>query len=70
MNDLDNEIQKNSDNWKWGVIYFNAKDKRTIVPKRNPSFGFTINFRSTYSWILITGIIAIVLLIAIYPKIL
>lgn len=32
------------ENWKWGVFYFNKKDFRLIVPKRNPIMGWTFNF--------------------------
>lgn len=36
-------MSKNPDNWK-GIFYVNNKDPRIIVPKKNPSFGWTLNF--------------------------
>ncbi|MCK4922213.1 MAG: hypothetical protein KAS71_14270 [Bacteroidales bacterium] len=35
-------MSKNPDNWE-GVFYVNRKDPRIIVPKINPSFGWTLN---------------------------
>ncbi|MEM8639571.1 MAG: hypothetical protein AAGG51_12260 [Cyanobacteria bacterium P01_G01_bin.54] len=34
----------NPDNWS--TIYFSKKDSRTVVPKQNPTQGWTINFGS------------------------
>ena len=31
-------------NWKWGCFYYNPEDKRLFPPKRDPAFGWTINF--------------------------
>jgi uncharacterized membrane protein len=31
-------------NWKFGIFYYNKKDHRFIVPKRNPIMGWTFNF--------------------------
>ena len=55
-------MSKNPNNWK-GVFYVNSKDPRIIVPKINPSFGWTLNFghRTTY-----IGIVVIVLIIVAY----
>ena len=35
---------ENPDNWS--SIYFSKKDTRTVVPKKNPKHGWTINFAS------------------------
>lgn len=54
--DLD-RMRNNPNNYKWGIFYFNPQDPRTIVSKRNPGMGFTLNFASTYSYLLILGIL-------------
>jgi uncharacterized membrane protein len=48
-------------NYKWGIFYFNKKDRRIMVPKRSKSMGWTMNFANIYSYIiliLIFGLIA------------
>ena len=52
-------MSKNPDNWK-GILYVNSKDPRVIVPKLNPSLGWTLNLGNVYAYI---GIIAIILII-------
>lgn len=38
-------MNNNTNNhWKWGLFYFNTKDKRIFVEKRNPNYGITLNF--------------------------
>ena len=54
-----NLMSKNPDNWK-GIFYVNSNDPRIIVPKLNPSFGWTLNFGNKYAYI---GLIAIILII-------
>jgi uncharacterized membrane protein len=71
MNYQDNdpgEMHKDPDNWKWGFIYFNPRDKRTLVPKRNPFFGLTLNFASPYTGLFLIGIVILVLLLASFGK--
>ena len=49
---IDNKIQDeiNKTEWEnpanWTTIYFSKKDSRTWVPKKNPKYGWTINFGS------------------------
>jgi len=57
------EMDNNPDNWK-GIIYFNSKDSRLIVPKRNPSMGWTFNFANPLSYILLIGLIAAIVTIS------
>ena len=60
---LDKEIldtmSKNPNNWK-GVLYFNRKDPRLMVPKLYPSMGWTLNFASIYTYLLIIAIVLII----------
>ena len=44
------------DNWKWGFIYYNKKDKRLFPPKENKAFGWTINFANPYSILALVGV--------------
>ena len=55
-------MNKNPNNWK-GIFYVNSKDPRIIVPKINPSFGWTLNFGHKTTYI---GIIVIILIIVAY----
>ncbi len=59
MKNKDN-LQK-SNNWK-GPLYFNRKDSRVIVPKRVSGLGWTVNFSSPYTYIIIIAIIAIIVI--------
>ena len=68
---LEKEMRKpmtdNPNNWK-GPLYFNRKDYRLIVPKSNPSMGWTLNFASPYVYVALTLIIIIAVLTTIYKK--
>jgi uncharacterized membrane protein len=45
QDEINKDEWENSDNWS--SIYFSKKDSRTCVPKKNPKYGWTINFGST-----------------------
>ena len=45
QNEINQAEWENPDNWS--SIYFSKKDSRTLVPKRNPKLGWTINFGSS-----------------------
>ena len=59
MKNTDN--QQKSNNWI-GVIYFNRKDSRVIVPKRVSGMGWTLNFANPYTYIIIIAIISIIII--------
>ncbi|RLD88743.1 MAG: hypothetical protein DRJ09_07820 [Bacteroidetes bacterium] len=52
-------MSKNPNNWR-GIFYVNRKDPRIIVPKINPSLGWTLNFGNVYAYI---GLMAIILIL-------
>ena len=54
-----NSMTKNPNNWK-GIFYVNGRDPRIIVPKLNPSLGWTLNFGNKYA---VIGMALIVLII-------
>jgi uncharacterized membrane protein len=54
-------MRNDPENYKWGIFYFNRKDPRVLVPKRNRFMGWTLNFASPYSYFILLGIAAIVI---------
>jgi uncharacterized membrane protein len=56
-----NRMDPDLENYKWGIFYFNPKDQRVIVPKRNPYTGLSINFANPYSYLLLILLLAVVL---------
>lgn len=56
------------ENWKWGVFYYNPRDYRFIVPKRNPIMGWTFNFAHPVSYVVFLLIILIPILYHILLK--
>lgn len=58
------DMHRDPNNWKLGIFYFNPKDKRVLVLKRLPGFGFTFNFANPYSILIILGIIAFIFLVS------
>jgi len=46
-------------NWH-GPFYSNRKDPRLIVPKYNPMMGWTFNFASPYTYVMVIAIILII----------
>ena len=57
-------MHQDPNNWKLGIFYFNPKDKRILVLKRLPGFGFTFNFANPYSILVILGIIGFIFLVS------
>jgi len=55
-------------NWKWGVFYFNKKDPRIWLPKKNPWFGWTVNFSHPGAWLWILVLLALALLPVLVPS--
>ena len=48
MNEADGD---DAGNWKWGVFYYNPKDKKILVPKRY-GMGWTLNLGHVVSFII------------------
>jgi uncharacterized membrane protein len=55
-------------NWKFGVLYYNKKDKRIFPPKRLLGFGWTVNFSNPYSYLALLGIIIAIIFIRKYVQ--
>lgn len=63
MDEMD-KMWQDPENWKWGVFYYNPKDKRLLVLKRVPAMGITLNFGHPASYLVIAGIISGLILLA------
>ena len=64
--DMLDRLHQDPDNWKWGIFYYNKKDKRVFPPKRWKTMGWTVNFANPYSILTFLGIIALTIFIATY----
>ncbi len=53
-------------NYKWGIFYFNPKDTRIFLPKRNIWLGYTLNFANPYAYLIIFCIILLLVLARIF----
>ena len=53
-------------NWKWGIFYYNKKDKRIFPPKRLRFLGWTVNFANPSSILILLGIIILIIVISKY----
>ncbi len=60
------DFNKNDENWKWNIFYFNIKDNRIFVPKKNPQTGITLNFANPMSIIVISIFITVIGLLVVY----
>ncbi len=54
------------ENWIWGIIYYNKKDYRFLVPKRIPIFGWTFNFAHPITFIILILIVLVIVYQIIY----
>ena len=45
--------QKDPNNWKLGLFYFNTNDKRVFVSKKISMLGMTFNFANPISFLII-----------------
>lgn len=53
-------------NYKVGIIYWNPEDSRLIVPKRERSMGYTLNFAHRLNILILVVITALVIYTAMY----
>lgn len=54
---------ENPENYKAGIFYFNRKDTRVIIPKRDHMRGWTLNFGRVYTYLLILAFVLFIILI-------
>ena len=61
-------MRTNPDNYKWGIFYYNPMDSRTILPKRNKWFGWTLNFARPKAYLVLLAIIAFAVLMGLLEE--
>ncbi len=64
---MDRDID-NPDNYKFGILYFNPKDKRIIVPKIDRYRGWTLNFGNKYAYLLAFLIVLVFVSLALFSN--
>jgi len=57
------KMKTNQENYKWGFIYFDPKDKRVILPKANPALGWTLNFGSPITYLIIVAFVLLLIFV-------
>jgi uncharacterized membrane protein len=45
--------------YRWGIFYFNKKDKRVVVPKRYRYWGLTVNFARPGAYYIIFALLSL-----------
>jgi uncharacterized membrane protein len=50
-------MNDNSENYKWGFLFYDPEDPRVIVPKRLKYFGWSLNFANPWTYVIIFGYI-------------
>lgn len=65
---MDRDID-NPDNYKFGILYFNPKDKRIIVPKYDRYRGWTLNFGNKYAYLLAILIVLVFVSLTLFTNI-
>lgn len=50
--------------YKLGIFYFNPQDKRVILPKMNAKLGWTLNFASPITYIIIVAFVLLLVLVS------
>jgi uncharacterized membrane protein len=61
-NNFDHNIN-NTENYKFGIFYYNTDDSRIFLPKRNKNMGWTLNFGNHFTYLFLGAIISMVILI-------
>ena len=66
-NDIDEKLYQlwhdDPKNWKLGIFYYNARDKRVFPPKRFFNLGWTVNFANADSVLVMMVMIVLIVLI-------
>lgn len=58
--DQNNQAGNDPSNWFLGIFYFNKNDKRFLLPKRNLSLGFTVNFANPQAYLFIAVLMLLI----------
>jgi uncharacterized membrane protein len=55
------DTMKNNEAYWKGPFYFNRKDPRIMLPKKQAAMGWTMNFASPYTYIVLVALAAIII---------
>ncbi len=66
-NEFLNNMSRDPGNWR-GPFYFNKRDPRLLVPKMRMSLGWTLNFANPYSYVALSALIVVIIVIAIFSS--
>jgi uncharacterized membrane protein len=58
-------MSRNTAYWR-GPFYFNRKDPRLMVPKLQPSMGWTLNLSNPLAWITLVALVGIVIAVTVF----
>jgi len=61
---MNDDIEDDPKNWKWGIVYFNPNDSRVFVNKR-VGIGWTLNFARPASFAFPIGLVLLIVLLRI-----
>ena len=65
-NDLYDNVHNDPTNWKWGMFYYNTKDKRLFPPKMQEWAEWTINFANMGSLIAFILVFTLIILFSLW----
>ena len=57
-------MKTNPEYYKWGIFYFNPKDNRVILPKMNAALGWTLNFGSPITYLIIIAFVLLLIFVS------
>jgi uncharacterized membrane protein len=55
-----NKWRNDPGNWFLGIFYFNKNDKRFLLPKKIPAFGFTVNFANPQAYLFLAALMLLI----------
>jgi len=60
---MEEQDQEEQDPYKWGFLYYNKSDPRTLVPKGSGGIGLTLNFARFWSYIIMLFLIGMIVFV-------
>lgn len=56
-------MNTNLEKYKWGLFYCDSKDSRIIVPKANRYLGWTLNFASPITYLILIAFVLLLIFV-------
>ena len=56
-------MKTDQEKYKWGFLYFDPKDRRVILPKVNPTLGWTFNFGNPITYLIIVAFVLLLIFV-------